>query len=348
MENNPITKAAVAHVAPIFMNKAQTVAKAISLIEEAAKHGAQLVTFPESFIPGFPIWLALWAPIDNHDLFKKIVDESVYVDGPEIKAISAAAKKNNIFVSVGISEKSHASVGCIWNSNVLFDDEGQILNHHRKLMPTFYEKLIWAPGDGAGLKVSKTRIGNIGNLICGENTNPLARYTLMTQSEQIHISSWPPIWPTKRPASGDNYDNLAANKIRASAHSFEAKAFGIVSASILDAYTRDFLINRDPSVAEILDKTPKAASFFVDPTGAATGEFAQDEERIIYAEFDLSKCVEPKQFHDVVGYYNRFDIFDLRVSGRRIEPISWVTESNQLQDQHNAKIDHMTISKDHG
>lgn len=344
MENNLITKVAVSHVAPVFMNRTQTVAKAVSFIEEAAKNGAQLVTFPESFIPGFPIWLALWAPIDNHDLFKRIVEESIYIDGPEIKTLSAAAKKNNIFVSVGISEKSHSSVGCVWNSNVLFDDQGQILNHHRKLMPTFYEKLIWAPGDGAGLKVSKTRIGNIGNLICGENTNPLARYTLMTQSEQIHISSWPPIWPTKRPASGDNYDNLAANKIRASAHSFEAKAFGIVSASVLDAYTRDFLISRDASVADILDKTPKAASFFVDPTGAVTGEFAQDEEKIIYAEFDLSKCVEPKQFHDVVGYYNRFDVFDLRVSNKRIEPISWVTESSQSHEHDSANIDRVALS----
>lgn len=347
MENNLITKVAAAHVAPVFMNKAKTVEKLISLIEEASKNGAQLVTFPESFIPGFPIWLALWAPIDNHDLFKKIVDESIYIDGPEIKAISAAAKKNHIFVSVGISEKSHASVGCIWNSNLIFDDEGQILNHHRKLMPTFYEKLIWAPGDGAGLKVAKTRIGNIGALICGENTNPLARYTLMTQSEQIHISSWPPIWPTKRPASGDNYDNLAANKIRASAHSFEAKAFGIVSACLFDDYTRDFLTNRDPSVAEILDKTPKAASFFVDPTGSEIGDFAQDEEKIIYAEFDLSKCVEPKQFHDVVGYYNRFDIFDLRVSSKRIEPISWVNESTQLQNQNTMQMtDQMPVIKD--
>jgi len=172
----------------------------------------------------------------------------------------------------------------------------------------------------------------------------LARYTLMTQSEQIHISSWPPIWPTKRPASGDNYDNLAANKIRASAHSFEAKAFGIVSACVLDAYTRDFLIKRDSSVAEILDKTPKAASFFVDPTGTVTGEFAQDEEKIIYDEFDLSKCIEPKQFHDVVGYYNRFDVFDLRVSNKRIEPISWVTESNQSHEKDRANGDRVTLS----
>ena len=99
MEANQITKVAVAHVAPVFMDRTKTVAKALSYIEEAAKSGAELVTFPESFIPGFPIWLALWAPIDNHDLFKKIVEESIYIDGPEVKTLSAAAKKNKIFVS---------------------------------------------------------------------------------------------------------------------------------------------------------------------------------------------------------------------------------------------------------
>ena len=324
MNKNQITKVSAAHVSPVFMDKKKTVSKALGIIEEAAKNGAQLVTFPESFIPGFPVWLALWAPISNHDLFKRFVDESVYIDGPELALIAAAAKRHEIFVSMGISERSHSSVGCIWNSNVLFGDEGEILNHHRKLMPTFYEKLIWAQGDGEGLRVSQTRIGNIGNLICGENTNPLARYSLMAQSEQIHISSWPPIWPTKKPSSGENFDNLAANKIRASAHSFEAKAFGIISASTLDDCAKDFFVKRDPQVADILDKTPRAASFFVDPTGTAIGEFAQDEEALIYADFDLNKCIEPKQFHDVVGYYNRFDVFDLKVTRRRLEPITWV------------------------
>jgi aliphatic nitrilase len=217
-------------------------------------------------------------------------------------------------------------VGCIWNSNVLISDEGQVINHHRKLVPTFFEKLIWAPGDGAGLRVVPTRIGSIGNLICGENTNPLARYSLMTQGEQIHISSWPSVWPTRRPAAGGNYDNLAANKIRAAAHSFEAKAFGIVSAACMDEATLKFLNERDPAIANILKATPRAASFFVDPTGAQIGEIMQDDEGIITCDFDLNKCVEPKQFHDVVGYYNRFDVFDLRVNRRRMEPITWISE----------------------
>ena len=141
----------------------------------------------------------------------------------------------------------------------------------------------------------------------------------MAQGEQFHISSWPPVWPTRRPQGGGNYDNLAANRLRASAHCFEAKAFGLVTAGVLDRDAYDFLAARDPGAAEVLDGTPRAASFFVDPTGTQIGEALQ-EEGILYAEIDLNACVEPKQFHDVVGYYNRFDVFDLAVNRQRLAP----------------------------
>jgi aliphatic nitrilase len=319
----PVTKVAAAHIAPVFLDKQATTAKAVVWIKEAAKNGAEIVVFPESFMPGFPIWAALWAPLNNHDLFQLFAENSLFIDGPEVIAIAKQAKKSQVFVSFGFSEASHASVGCLWNSNLLISDQGEILVHHRKLMPTFFEKLIWAPGDGAGLRVAQTRIGNIGGLICGENTNPLARFTLMTQKEQIHISSWPPIWPTRNPKSEGNYNNLEANRIRASAHSFEAKCFGIVCAGFMDKAMFNFLIKRDKSIAPILEKTPGAESFFVNPSGTQFGPTIQKSEGIIYADFDLNQCVEPKQFHDVVGYYNRFDVFDLHVNARRIEPITW-------------------------
>ncbi len=321
------TKVAAAHIAPVFLDKKATTAKALSWIDEAAKKGAQLVVFPESFIPGFPIWAALWAPLHNHDLFSQFVENSLFVDGPEIQAICQQAKKSQIFISLGFSERSSSSVGCIWNSNLLISNRGEILVHHRKLVPTFFEKLIWAPGDGAGLRVAHTPIGNIGGLICGENTNPLARYALMTQQEQIHISSWPPIWPTRNPSDSANYNNLQANRIRASAHSFEAKCFGIVCAGFMDKAMFNFLVQRDASIAPILEKTPGAESFFVNPTGSQFGDTLSQTEGLIYAEFDLNQCIEPKQFHDVVGYYNRFDIFELHVNAKRIEPMIWVNLS---------------------
>jgi nitrilase len=323
MSSLPVVKVAAIHAAPVFLNRRATVAKAVSLIREAARNGAQLVAFPESFVPAFPVWASLWAPIDNHDLFERFAEESVYADGPEVAEIAAEADRYGVFVSLGFSERSHASVGCMWNSNVLIDNHGVVVNHHRKLVPTFYEKLVWAAGDGAGLRVAQTCIGRIGGLICGENTNPLARYALMAQGEQIHISSWPALWPTRRSAGGGNYDNVAANRLRAGAHSFEAKAFGIVCAGYMDAPMRDFLVGRDAEAAAVLDGSPRAATMFVDPTGAPLGDLLCDEEGIAYAEFDLNRCVEPKQFHDVVGYYNRYDIFSLSVDRARQEPITW-------------------------
>ncbi|WP_338845140.1 carbon-nitrogen hydrolase family protein [Massilia sp. W12] len=326
-DHMPVCKVAAMHVAPVFLDKNATTQKALALIEEAARNGAQLIAFPESFIPAFPVWAGLWAPIHNHDLFARMVAHSLETPGPEIALIAAAARRYQVFISIGISEKNPVSSGGIWNSNLLISDEGRLLSHHRKLMPTFYEKLVWAPGDGAGLQVAATRLGRIGMLICGENTNPLARYALLAQGEQIHIATWPSVWPTKTPGENGNYDNLAANRIRLAAHAFEGKLFGISCAGFMDKAMRDFLVQRDPAVAAILDHTPQAASMFVDPTGAQIGDCLQKEEGIAYCTMDLQQCVEPKQLHDVVGYYNRFDIFDVRVDRSRKKPITWLEDN---------------------
>jgi aliphatic nitrilase len=315
------------------MDSAASASKAISFIDEAARNGAELVVFPESFIPGFPVWAALWAPIYNHEWFRKMATNSVLIDGPEIAAIAAAAKRNGVFVSLGFSESTPASVGCIWNTNILIGDDGELLNHHRKLVPTFYEKMVWAPGDGHGLRVANTRIGKIGALICGENTNPLARYSLAAQGEQIHISAWPAIWPTRKPG-GQNFDNLAANRIRAGGHSFEAKAFGILNAGFMDRRMLDMLLDgADADAAEVLEKSPRAATQFLDPTGATIGDILQNEEGLAYATFDLNACIEPKQFHDIVGYYNRFDVFDLSIDRRRLGPATFTGDSPEARQK---------------
>src|ERR1700679_2936035 len=108
-----VVKVAAVHAAPVFLDRAATTAKAISIIREAARAGAGLIAFPETFIPAFPVWAALWAPIDNHDLFERMVQESIFADGPEIAEIAAEAARSGVFVSLGFSERSHASVGCM-------------------------------------------------------------------------------------------------------------------------------------------------------------------------------------------------------------------------------------------
>src|SRR6516164_7126289 len=234
----PAYKVAAAHVAPVFLDTDRSVEKACSVIEEAANLGAQLIAFPEAFLPGFPVWAALEAPIRTHELFKKLASSAIAINGPELARLRQTARRKGIFVSIGFTEGTTTSVGCLWNANVLIGADGTLLNHHRKLVPTWYEKLIWANGDGSGLRVCGTELGRIGMLICGENTNPLARFALMAEGGQVHISRYPPAWPTRPPEGPGNYDLAHAIRLRASAHAFEGKIFNVVASSCVDQTLR--------------------------------------------------------------------------------------------------------------
>jgi aliphatic nitrilase len=311
------------HVAPVFLDTDATVDKACSLIEEASRNGAKLVAFPETYLPAFPIWCAVRAPLYNHAFFRELAASSVKINGPEIARLCNVARKCNVVVSMGFNEGSEVSVGCIWNSNVLINSDGRIINHHRKMVPTFWEKLVWANGDGAGLRVCDTELGKIGMLICGENTNPLARFALMAQGELVHISSFPPVWPARDPADDGHYNVADAIRIRVGNHAFEGKLFNIVTASYMDTRMRDGIAKSDREIARILDESPRGVSLVVGPSGQPVSEIRSDEEGIVYANVSLADCVEPRQLHDVVGYYNRFDIFQLTVNRSSNRPIAF-------------------------
>lgn len=324
----PKYKAAAVHAAPIFHDTDKTVDKTCDMIAEAARQGISLLAFPESFIPGFPIWSGVVPPTHNHDYFRALAAAAIRIDGPEIARVRAAARRHGIVVSLGFTEGTVASVGCLWNSNVLIDADGAILNHHRKLMPTFYEKLVWAAGDGGGLKVSETKLGRIGMLICGENTNPLARYTLMAQGEQVHISTYPPVYPTRPVGAPGNYDLEQAIRIRAGAHSFEAKVFNVVSSGLYDAGTRAAMEPLGKEALAALDAAPASVSLILDPMGNVISNVLSHEEGFVVAELDLSLAVEQKRVHDLVGYYNRFDVFHLTVDRSANRPIAFVGDED--------------------
>lgn len=328
----PRFKAAACHAASVFLNTAKTVDKACDGIAEAARNGAGLVVFPESFVAGFPVWTGVQAPILSHDFFMALASQAMRLESPAMSKLRMTAKAHGVLVSVGFTEGTEASVGCLWNSNVLIGASGAILNHHRKLMPTFYEKLVWASGDGRGLRVVETEIGRLGMLICGENTNPLARYALMAQGEQVHMSSYPPVWPTRPVTEKGGYDLRRAIEIRAGAHAFEAKVFNIVASGAIDLSMRDALASLDRQAMETIEKSPRPVSMVLDPTGAVISEVLSDNEGIVYAEIDVAACVEPKQFHDVVGYYNRYDIFDLNVDRSPHDPAVFIDRPAEQND----------------
>jgi aliphatic nitrilase len=325
MIHYPAHKVAAAHIAPVFLDTDRSVDKACAVIEEAAGHGARLIAFAEAFVPGYPVWAALEAPIRTHELFKKLAASAIAIDGPELARIRQTALRKGIFVSIGFTEGTTTSVGCLWNSNALIGADGTILNHHRKLVPTWYEKLIWANGDGSGLRVCGTELGRLGMLICGENTNPLARFALMAEGEQVHISSYPPVWPTRPRDGPGNYDLAQAIRIRAGAHAFEAKVFNLVASSCVDQTLRHAIeAALGPEPLRIVEQSPRGISVVLDPTGTPVGEALCRDEGILYADIDLAQSVEPKQFHDVVGAYNRFDIFRLTVDRSARRPATYI------------------------
>jgi nitrilase len=354
-----LVRVAACHASPVFPNARATTDKAISLIKQAARRKANVIVFPETYISAFPIWSSIRPPTENHDLFQRMVKESVYADGEEMGAVRETARETGSVVSIGFSERSRHSNGCLYNSNLIIGPNGNVLVHHRKLVPTFFEKLTWSPGDGHGLKVADTKFGRVGGLICGENTNPLARYSLMAQAEEIHISTWPAIWPTRTPQkkkqdedgssaapSPANYDNLAANRTRAAAHCFEAKCFGIACSGHLGEDAIESITDgasQPDTVNETMRAMPRAATFFLDPTGAPLPSFTyssgndeaqsvshlQGEEGILYADMDLDACIEGKQYHDLAGGYQRLDVFELKVDRLRRDPVRFANATNR-------------------
>lgn len=314
----PKFKAATVQTSPVFLHVEKTVDKAISFVREASANGAQLIAFPEVFIAGYPYWNWIMTPVQGSAWYEKLYKASVAVPSPEIDRICQAAKENNIHIVIGINERGE-SYGEIYNTNLIIDNHGNLIGKHRKLVPTWAEKLTWTSGDGSSLKVYKTEVGPIGTLACGENTNTLARFTLLSQGELIHIANY-----ISLPVAPPDYNMAEAIKIRAAAHSFEGKLFTIVSCSTISREIMEAMKADVPNAEELLTRKNSAFSGFIGPNGAVIGQPLIDDEGIVYAEIDLSKCIQPKQMHDILGHYNRFDIFDLRVNTAPTRKITFV------------------------
>jgi nitrilase/aliphatic nitrilase len=319
----PKFRAAAVQAAPVFLDRDATIDKLDTLVQKAVDAGADLIVFGESFIPAFPVWNLIYAPIDQHGYCRRMFDNAVLVPGPHTRRLSEIAKRHRVFLSVGITEKGPLSMGTLFNTNLLFDREGTLLNRHRKLVPTWAEKLTWASGDAAYLRPEETEIGRVGTLICGENTNTLARFALLAQGEQVHIATYPPAWPFHRPGGGArNYNLTEAIRLRSAAHAFEGKVFNIVASCALDAEAIEQLSQGDSGMKELLWATPAPVSIIVGPDGEALGDPVTGGEGIIVADIDIAESIELKMMHDIVGHYNRFDIFHLEVDPTPNQPVS--------------------------
>ena len=330
----PKFRAAAVQAAPVFLDRDATIDKIDSLVQKAAGAGAELVVFGESFVPAFPVWNLIYAPMDQQPFFRRLFENAVEVPGTHTQRLSDIAKRHRVILSVGVTEKGSISMGAMWNTNLLFDRDGALLNRHRKLVPTWAEKLTWANGDAAYLRPAETHLGRIGTLICGENTNTLARFALLAQGEQVHIATYPPSWPFQRPGSGSRTYNLGdAIRIRAAAHAFEGKVFNVVSSCVLDEDAFDQLSQGDASMKALLKATPPPVSMIVGPDGELLCDPLVGDEGMVVADIDIARSIEQKMIHDIVGSYNRFDIFHLEIDRTPSRPV-WINEPKQrAQDQ---------------
>jgi predicted amidohydrolase len=313
-------RVAVVQASPIYMDREATINKGVALIQEAADHGAQVIAFPETWVPGYPLWIygaAGWGDEAAKRGYAQLLAESVEVPSEETDALSHVAVDRGVEVVMGINERSGGSV---FNSLLYVRPDGA-LQVHRKLVPTHAERIVWAASpDGSGLVVVETPFGGLGGLICWEHWMPLTRFAMHAQSERIHVAVWP--W-------GYELAHLASRH-----YAFEGRSFVVVAAGYMPASAlppgfelREAMnAGSDPGGGGTVLQT--GGSGVIGPDGQWVVGPVHDEETIVYADLDLGHAAREQYAMDIVGHYNRPDIFSLTVDTRRRPQVSWLTQSS--------------------
>jgi len=309
-----MVKIGIIQHAPVLLDLEKSLDKALSLIQEASKMGAEIILFGESWLTGYPAWLdhspevALWDNDPMKKVFTRMVQNSIYVPGEETKRIGQTARNLNVFIGMGVNErvKEGFGNGTLFNSLILFSPNGKIVIHHRKLMPTFAEKLLYGQGDGKGLKAYSSPIGSIGGLICWEHWMPHARQALHNSGEQIHIAVWPSVHEIHQIASRH--------------YAFEGRCFVVAIGQIMRASD----IPEELTVPAELRSSPKklilnGGSCIIAPNGNFILEPLFDKEDIILAEINLQDVIGEKMTLDTAGHYYRPDIFTFGINRDRPE-----------------------------
>jgi len=325
----PKIRVAAIQAGPVFMNREATVDKACRLIREAGNNGARLVAFPEAFIPAYPYWARYLPPVESIHYTKELIKQAVQVPGQTTERLAQAARDSAVYVVIGINEKVANAHGTLFNTNLLIGPKGEILGRHRKLVPTLSEKLVWAYGDGHGLRVHETELGRLGSLICGENANPLARFVLIAEGEQIHVANYLAL-----PRKDTGGYNLAKDiEIRSAAHSFEGKVFTVVSSSVINQTIVGYFTGRE-ELQSLLSSGSVGHTVVYGPLGiAVAGPLEPNAEGILYADIDLEDALLPKLRHDIGGSYNRFDIMRVLTNRTQYPSVQEVSEADNPMER---------------
>ncbi|WP_158213232.1 carbon-nitrogen hydrolase family protein [Pigmentiphaga sp. NML080357] len=299
----PRFRAAVVHAASVFLNRDASIEKACRLIEQAAEQGADIVAFPETFVPGYPFWIWTHTPTRGAPLFYELFTNSVVAGSPATDRIAAAARRAGIHVALGVSERDG---GTLYNTQLFFDRRGVLAGRHRKLQPTHVERTIWGRGDGSDLKVFDTDIGRIGGLICWEHTMDLARYALTSQGQQVHIAAWPGISALTHDPNSGFFNGVVETAARY--HAWAAQTFVLNASSVIDD---EVLARLDLVGQPEMIRTGGGWSAIVSPTGRMLAGPNLDQEAVLVADVDLGEIVYLKYACDSAGHYARPDILRL-------------------------------------
>lgn len=330
MGNYKTIKAAAVQIAPILDDRQATTEKVCDYIEEAGKNGAQIIVFPETFIPNYPYFSFITPPMLAGKDHLKLYEQAVEVPSSVTVQVAEMAKKYGIVVVLGINEKDH---GTLYNAQLIFDADGKMVLKRRKITPTYHERMIWGQGDGSGLHAVDTAVGRVGALACWEHYNPLARYALMVDHEEIHCAQFP----------GSLVGQIFGDQIEVTIrhHALESGCFVINSTGWLHEEQINAL-TQDPKLQKGLRNGCMTA--IISPEGVHLTKPLTEGEGIIYADLDMKLIEKRKRMMDSVGHYSRPELLSLSINNQEQKH---ATHSNpQLETLKNNNYDSINSYSD--
>jgi len=306
-------KVAVVQHPPVLLDREASLARMVELLAEAAAAGARLVTFPEAFVPGYPEWVWRLAPGNDYELtgeiHRRLLENSVDLEAGDLKPLQAAARKHRTTVLAPINERDPFSRGTLYNAFVLIGPDGKVLNHHRKLVPTNPERMVWGMGDASGLRVAETPAGRVGGLICWENYMPLARFSLYAQGVEIYLA---PTWD-----AGSGWVSTMRHI------ALEGRCWVLGNGTAMRGHDvpEDFP-GRARVFPDLDDWFNPGDSVIVDPRGKVVAGPLHEEHGILYADCDPQAADAARRTLDVAGHYGRPDVFTLEVRREARVPVA--------------------------
>jgi aliphatic nitrilase len=300
-------RVAAVQAEPRWLDLAAGVDQVVDLIGEAARGGAQLVAFPETFLPGYPWWFWLDSPAWGMQFVARYSENSMTRDGAEMNRIAAAAAEHGIHVVLGFSERGG---GSLYMAQAFIDDTGTLLSVRRKLKPTHVERSVFGEGDGSDIQVHDTRLGRLGGLNCWEHFQPLTKYTMYSLGEQIHVGSWPSfsIYRGAAKALGPEVNNAASL-----VYAVEGQTFVLAPCAVVGTAAHELFCDTDMKKQLLLQGGGFARIY--GPEGSELAEpLSETEEGLLFADLDFSLIAIAKSAADPVGHYSRPDVFRLQVN----------------------------------